>query len=60
AGAVVNWFHTYLPGWEWVGSIIEIIGETGMAVGAIFGIILDNLLPGTPEERGLTHPEWVA
>ena len=60
AGSVINWFHIHAPGWEWVGSIIEIIGETGMAVGAIFGIILDNLLPGTPEERGLTHPEWAA
>jgi len=60
AGSVVNWFATNFPGWEWVGSIIEIIGETGMAVGTIFGIILDNILPGTPEERGLTHPEWVS
>jgi len=24
-----------------------------MAVGAIAGLILDNILPGTPEERGI-------
>jgi hypothetical protein len=29
------------------------IGSTGMAVAAIIGIALDNLIPGTPEERGL-------
>ena len=34
-------------------DITKSIGETGMAVGAICGIILDNLIPGTPQERGL-------
>lgn len=29
------------------------IGKTGMAVAAILGITLDNLVPGTREERGL-------
>ena len=47
------------PPWEWVGHIVVVIGSTGMAVGAIIGILLDNILPATPEERGLTHPEWV-
>lgn len=32
-----------------VGSI----GSTGMAVAAILGLLLDNLIPGSPEERGL-------
>lgn len=26
-----------------------------MAVGGILSVILDNLVPGTPEERGLIH-----
>jgi nucleobase transporter 1/2 len=38
---------------ETARNIIEAIGKTGMAVAAIFGIILDNLVPGTPQERGL-------
>mgnify|MGYP006870476711 CR=1 FL=1 len=29
------------------------MGSTPMAVGAIAGLILDNILPGTPEERGI-------
>ena len=28
-------------------------GRTGVAVAAIVGIILDKLVPGTPQERGL-------
>ncbi len=41
----------------WMGDklagIVASIGSTGMAVAAICGIVLDNLVPGTPEERGL-------
>ena len=38
-----------------IGNIIQTILTTGMAVTAIVGIILDNLLPGaTRDERGLT------
>lgn len=37
----------------WLADVINIIGSTGMAVAAIFGLLLDNLLPGTPEERGI-------
>ncbi len=47
------------PGWEWLAQIIVIILRTGMAVGAILGILLDNIIPGTPEERGITHPDWL-
>ncbi|MDH3524079.1 MAG: purine/pyrimidine permease [Acidobacteriota bacterium] len=36
-----------------VGGIVAAIGSTGMAVAAVLGILLDNLIPGTPEERGL-------
>lgn len=42
-------------GWmgDQVAGIVTSIGSTGMAVAAICGIALDNLVPGTPEERGL-------
>ena len=36
----------------WAG-IVKSIGTTGMAVAAILGIALDNLIPGTRKERGL-------
>lgn len=34
-------------------DLVKSIGETGMAVGTICGTVLDNLIPGSPEERGL-------
>jgi len=37
-------------------GIVVSIGETGMAVAAIIGLTLDNLIPGTPEQRGLPRP----
>jgi len=40
-------------GVEWVSNIINTLGSTGMAVGAFIALILDNTIPGTPEERGL-------
>lgn len=36
-----------------IGDVINAIGQTGMAVAAILGIALDNLIPGTRRERGL-------
>lgn len=36
-----------------LAGIVKSIGLTGMAVAAILGIMLDNLIPGTREERGL-------
>ncbi|MEM6470317.1 MAG: solute carrier family 23 protein [Planctomycetota bacterium] len=36
-----------------VDDVINAIGQTGMAVAAILGIALDNLIPGTKVERGL-------
>ena len=39
----------------WLSSIINTLGGTGMAVGAFIALILDNIVPGTDEERGLTH-----
>jgi len=41
---------------ETARNIIESIGKTGMAVAALIGVLLDNLIPGTPQERGLTRP----
>lgn len=38
---------------EWLGDVITTVGSTGMAVAAILGLILDNVIPGTPEERGI-------
>jgi len=40
-------------GIKWLGDIITTVGKTGMAVGGIIGLILDNIVPGTDEERGL-------
>jgi len=37
------------------GSVMA-IGSTSMAVAAILGILLDNLVPGTRQERGLGEP----
>ena len=36
-----------------IQSILISIGTTGMAVAAIIGLTLDNLIPGSEEERGL-------
>lgn len=36
-----------------VENVVLAIGTTGMAVAAILGLLLDNLVPGSREERGL-------
>ncbi len=36
-----------------VSDVAGAICKTGMAVAAILGLLLDNLIPGTPEQRGL-------
>lgn len=36
-----------------VTDVINTIGKTGMAVAALFAFVLDNIVPGTDEERGL-------
>lgn len=47
-----------IAGADWLGEILTTLGSTGMAVAAILGLILDNVVPGTPRERGLvTEPE---
>ena len=37
----------------WLSDIIQSIGSSGIAVGAVFGLLLDNLIPGTDAERGI-------
>ena len=36
-----------------LARMIESVGSTGMAVAAIIGVVLDNVIPGTTRERGL-------
>ena len=42
----------FAPGW--LAGVINTLGQTGMAVGALVALVLDNTIPGTDEERGLT------
>jgi nucleobase transporter 1/2 len=39
---------------QWLSDLINTLGSTGMAVGAGIALVLDNTIPGTDEERGLT------
>lgn len=39
--------------WQWLGNVITTVGKTGMAVAGLIGLTLDNIIPGTEEERGL-------
>ncbi len=64
--SVAFYFSDYSTGKqavEWMPEAIRdmviAIGSTGMAVAAILGILLDNLIPGTREERGLAEPPGV-
>lgn len=43
-----------LFGVDWLTDIVVSIGSSGIATAAVLGLLLDNLIPGTPEERGLT------
>ncbi len=38
---------------EWLANIINTLGGTSMAVGALIATLLDNIVPGTESERGL-------
>ncbi len=40
-------------------DIVLAIGSTGMAVAAVLGIVLDNIVPGSREERGLAEPPGI-
>jgi len=39
---------------SWLAEVLTTLGRTGMAVAAITSLILDNTIPGTDEERGLS------
>lgn len=41
-------------GWRWLGDVVTSIGLSGMSVGALIALFLDNTIPGTDDERGLT------
>ncbi|MFB6234011.1 MAG: uracil-xanthine permease family protein [Halopenitus sp.] len=43
-----------------VADTIFVIGSTGMAVGGIIALVLDNTIPGTREERGLDQWEKIS
>ena len=38
---------------SWLSDILNTLGKSGMAVGAVLALFLDNTIPGTDEERGL-------
>jgi nucleobase transporter 1/2 len=38
----------------WLAGIVNTLGSTGMAIGALSALVLDNTIPGSDEERGLT------
>lgn len=42
-----------LPAAPWFAEMLTTLGSTGMAVGALCGLLLDNLVPGSARERGL-------
>jgi uracil-xanthine permease len=39
---------------DWLENIVNTLGGTSMAVGAFIALVLDNTIPGTDDERGLT------
>ena len=39
---------------DWLTDIIRSVGSSGIATAAVLGLLLDNLIPGSAEERGLT------
>ncbi|MDX1621049.1 MAG: solute carrier family 23 protein [Nitriliruptorales bacterium] len=42
-----------LFGVDWLTDIVRTVGSSGIAVGAILGLFLDNVIPGTDAERGV-------
>ncbi|EDO49567.1 predicted protein, partial [Nematostella vectensis] len=57
-GFALPWFLNKHPeaiktGSQGIDQIVTVLLKTSMAVGGITGLILDNALPGTPEERGI-------
>ncbi|MCB9797307.1 MAG: purine/pyrimidine permease [Alphaproteobacteria bacterium] len=52
--AYVSGMQLHWEGAQAIADILKALGSSGMAVGAIIALVLDNTIPGTPEERGLT------
>lgn len=48
-----------LLGQDWLTRIVQAVGGSGIAVAAVFGLILDNIIPGTPAERGIVGADEV-
>jgi nucleobase transporter 1/2 len=44
---------------EGLRGVIVAVGSTGMAVAAVLGLLLDNLVPGSRVERGLAEPPGI-
>lgn len=40
-------------GIDWATTVVSSIFSSGIATAAVFGILLDNVIPGTDEERGI-------
>ncbi|OBS80271.1 hypothetical protein A6R68_21529 [Neotoma lepida] len=55
--AIPNWVNENLEkvqtGILQLDQVIQVLLTTGMFVGGFLGFVLDNTIPGTPEERGL-------
>jgi uracil-xanthine permease len=47
-------------GIDWLTDIVRSIGSSGMATAAVFGLLLDNLIPGTLQERGAMSNDYSA
>ncbi|MCB9556533.1 MAG: purine/pyrimidine permease [Deltaproteobacteria bacterium] len=43
---------------QWAADLLNTLGSTGMAVGALISMVLDNVIPGSASERG--HDAWHA
>ncbi len=56
--AVPNYFSQVPPDWtlfgmDWFADIVRSVGSSGIAVAAVLGLFLDNVIPGTDKERGI-------
>ena len=65
AGAIIASYTPTAEAWlsnlpDGPRGIITAIGLNGMAVAAILGLVLDNIIPGTDEERGIHDPSTLA
>ena len=38
---------------DWLTDVVVAVGSSGIATATVLGLLLDNLIPGTPAERGL-------